>query len=328
MAPTRNRMTNAEREAVSTAILEIAEAERPITVRGLFYRVMSRGLVPKTERGYGQVQKLALQMRRQGKLPYGWITDGSRRRVTLEAFDGLDQALSSTARFYRRRLWSEQTVYVEVWTEKDAITGVIEQTTLRWDVPLVIARGYASETFLWEAAEQIEEVDKPTYIYQLGDHDYDGVKAFGKVQEKLRDLVPNDIDLNFERIAVTPAQIQQWNLQTRPDKTDRGFGPCVEVDAIDSNTLRQLVTDAIEQHIDQHALAITEAAEQSEREVLLNIAGQYGDSTDASVERARRRAERERKLQRKLQRQQAQEKVDKARREVQRLNAELASLDK
>jgi ELWxxDGT repeat protein len=60
------------------AILEVAEAENPVTVRGLFYRVMSLGLVPKTERGYYVVQRQTLKLRRAGVLPYGWITDGTR----------------------------------------------------------------------------------------------------------------------------------------------------------------------------------------------------------------------------------------------------------
>lgn len=324
MADTRNRMTNAQRETVAAAILEIAEAERPITVRGLFYRVMSRGLVPKTERGYSQVQKLTLKLRRTGELPYGWIADSSRRRITLRAYNGLDEALNATARFYRRRFWSEQNLYVEVWTEKDAITGVIEDTTLDWDVPLVVARGYASETFLWEAAEQIEEVDKPTFIYQLGDHDRDGVQAFDKTQERLRDLVPSDIDLTFQRIAVTPAQITGWNLPTRPDKTGSGFGDCVEVDAIDSNTLRELVTDAIEQHVDFDAYEALKVAERSEREILHRIAGEYGDSDDGATERSRRRAERERKLQRKLQREQIERKLREARKRLAEADRALA----
>ena len=45
-------------------VIEIADEQRPITVRGLFYRVMSRGLVPKTEKGYELVQREALKLLR------------------------------------------------------------------------------------------------------------------------------------------------------------------------------------------------------------------------------------------------------------------------
>lgn len=325
----RRRLTNAERDALREVIAEIADAEQPITVRGLFYRVMSRGLVPKTEAGYRTVQGETLRMRRRGDLPYGWITDGSRRRLRLRAYSGLDQVLNETARLYRRRLWDDQDVYIEVWTEKDAITGVVQPVTLQYDVPLVVAKGYASETFLWEAAEEIMEVDKPTFIYQLGDHDRDGVQAFDTIAAKLRDFVPGEIPITFERIAVTPNQIDELGLPTRPDKTDSGFGDCVEVDAIDSITLRALVTESIERHIDQDALRITEIAEDSEREVLRRIAGEHGDSADdADVMRRARKAHREAEHQKKIKKAAALSRRAEALAELREVDSRLADFDR
>ena len=64
----RYRRTKAE---LAAAIYEIAGAERPVTIRGLFYCVMSTGLVPKTELGYAVVQRQALSMCWGGALPYG-----------------------------------------------------------------------------------------------------------------------------------------------------------------------------------------------------------------------------------------------------------------
>ena len=45
----RYRRTNAELAEIDAALYEIAQAERPVTIRGLFYRMVSRGLVPKTD---------------------------------------------------------------------------------------------------------------------------------------------------------------------------------------------------------------------------------------------------------------------------------------
>jgi hypothetical protein len=268
----RYRRTQAELAEIDPAIYEIAEAEQPVTVRGLFYRVMSRALVPKTEHGYAVVQRQALKMRRRGDLPYGWITDGSRLRLKPRTFSSAQAALENTARMYRRDLWIDQGVHVEVWAEKDAIRGVIYPVTAEYDVPLMISRGYSSETFLWETAEGINDAGVEAVIYQLGDHDDDGVKAWKAIMRRLREFVDGDIDLTFERIAVTEEQITEFGLPTRPDKTGRGFGDCVEVDAIPSTTLRNLVGDAIESFIDPVPLRVTKAAEKSEREVLARIA--------------------------------------------------------
>ena len=140
----RHRRSNAELTEINDAIIEIAQAEQPVTVRGLFYRVMSRGLVPKTDKadkaagipsGYGIVQRQALKLRRAGDLPYGWITDGSRLRLKPRTFSSAAAALKNTARMYRQDLWIDQDVHVEVWSEKDAIRGVVYPVTAEYDVP-------------------------------------------------------------------------------------------------------------------------------------------------------------------------------------------------
>jgi hypothetical protein len=82
--------------------------------------------------------------------------------------------------------------------------------------------------------------------------------------------------LHFERLAVTEQQIAEWQLPTRPTKrTDTRSaqfrGESVEVDAIPAALLRQIVRDAIEQHIDPEALRLTQLAEQSERDILTSM---------------------------------------------------------
>jgi hypothetical protein len=273
----RHRRTRAELAEIDEAIYEIARAEHPVTVRGLFYRVMSRGLVPKTETGYGVVQRQTLKMRRHGDVPYGWITDGSRLRLKPRTWSSAAAALENTARMYRRDLWIDQRTHIEVWCEKDAIRGVVYPVTAEYDVPLMISRGFSSDTFLYETAEDINDEGNPAVIYNLGDHDPSGVAAWDDIQAKLLRFVSPEITLAFQRIAVTPEQIAELDLPTRPTKQSdsraaKFDGDSVEVDAIPSSTLRDLVRAAIECNIAQDALRLTRVAEHSEREILLRIA--------------------------------------------------------
>jgi hypothetical protein len=124
--------------------------------------------------------------------------------------------------------------------EKDALAGVVYPITNVYDVPLMVARGYASLSFLHSAAEYIGTLDVPAYIYHLGDYDPSGFNAGEKIEETLRELAPS-ADIVFERIAATPEQIEQWDLPTRPTKTTdsraKKFGSSVsvELDAIEPN---------------------------------------------------------------------------------------------
>jgi hypothetical protein len=277
----RTRRTRAEIEALENAIYEVVVAERPCTIRGVFYRITSKGLVPKTEPGYRQVQNRVLVMRRRGDLPYGWISDGTRWRIRPKTFSGISRALENAALSYRRALWDDQDVHLEIWSEKDAIRSVIHPVTAEFDVPLMVARGFASESFLWETAQEIIDDGKPAVIYQLGDHDPSGVAAWEHTQRRLTEFAPG-VDFQFERLAVTPAQIIAYNLPTRPTKTTDSragsfAGESVEVDALPSTILRHLVQEAIEFWVDDLALRVTKIAEESEREVLHRIAGEWVD---------------------------------------------------
>ena len=197
----RNRRTRAEVEELETAIYDVVEIEQPCTIRGVFYRVMSQGLVPKTENGYRQVQNRVLPMRRAGSIPYGWISDGTRWRIKPTTWTSVDRALQNTAISYRRALWDDQDVYVEIWSEKDAIRSVVAPVTAEFDVPLMVARGYPSQSFLYDTGQTIVSIGKPAVIYQLGDHDPSGVDAWDHTRRRLVEFAPTvDFTLSASRL--------------------------------------------------------------------------------------------------------------------------------
>jgi hypothetical protein len=276
----RARRTDAQLADIDAVILEVLQDEHPATLRGTFYRVMSAGAVAKSEAGYKLVGRQVLKLRRSGALPYSWITDGTRYIVKPDSWNDLDEMLEDAAASYRRMLWRDQATNVQMFTEKDAITGVIYGVTAEWDVPLGVLRGYSSESFAWSVAESLSRW-KPTIMYQLGDHDPSGVDAWRNFADKVAAFAPS-ADVRFERLAVLPEQIEAWDLPTRPTKrTDTrsaGFaGESVEVDAIPPSMLRDIVRQHIEQHIDPAALALTRSVEASERDVLTQLIGGADD---------------------------------------------------
>ena len=278
----RARRTKAQLAELDNAIVHAVAEEHPVTVRGVFYRVSSAGAVAKTENGYRAIGRRLLALRRNRRIPYNWITDGTRWVTKPNTHRDVHTMLNDAAASYRKMLWHDQHVAVHLFTEKEAISGTILPITNQWDVPLGILRGYTSESFAYNMAQEIAKTGKPTFIYQLGDHDPSGVDAWRDFQRKVQGfLVEEEGDdseekVHFERIAVTEQQIDELNLPTRPTKRSDsrapGFGgQSVEVDAIPATTLRQLVHDAIVQHLDEHAYRITREAEESEQNLLARI---------------------------------------------------------
>ena len=87
-----------------------------------------------------------------------------------------------------------------------------------------------------------------------------------------------DADITFERLAVNPDQIREWNLPSRPTKTTdsraKGFGKIsVELDAIRPRDLRELVEAAIQRHLPPEQFAILKEAEKSERDIITRLVG-------------------------------------------------------
>jgi hypothetical protein len=284
-SPTKGRRTKGAIRAIKAALHDTLAAEHPMTVRQVFYRMVSRGAIAKTEGEYKRtVVRLLGQMRWDGEIPFGWIADNTRWMRKPQTDSSVEAALRRVAESYRRSLWDDQPVYVEIWLEKDALAGVLYPETDSWDVPLMVTRGYPSLSYLNEAAEVIEAQGKPAYLYYFGDYDPSGLDIPRKVEEGIRKRAPG-ADIHFERVAVTAEQIEAWALPTRPtkrnDSRSKGFqGESVEVDAIPAGTLRSLVKDCIVRHVDQRALEVQRVAEESERELLEMMA--------AKVARAKR----------------------------------------
>ena len=273
----RPRRTRADIGRIKSAAFDLLRDDNPMTIRQLFYRLVSLGTIAKTETEYKTtVIRLLGEMRRAGEVPFGWIADNTRWMRKPPTHSSLGGFLRRSAETYRRAVWDNQDAYVEVWLEKDALAGVLIDVTAPWDVPLMVTRGYASLSYLHSAAEAIAAKGKPAYLYYFGDHDPSGLDITRAVEEGIREFAPA-ADIFFERIAVTPEQIQSLALPTRPTKTtdsrSKGFeGGSVEVDAIPPAELRQMVEDCITLHIDSDAYGRLIAVEDAERETLLAIA--------------------------------------------------------
>lgn len=263
---------------IREAILDLQDQYKRMTVRGIFYALTVRGVVPKDDaRGYVPVQRQVLLLRRQGALPWGFIADGTRWVRQPETFDSVKEALAETARLYRRNLWADQHVRMEVWLEKDALASLISDTTYGWGVPLMVSRGQSSDTYCYTAAQEAkrawEEANLETIVYALYDRDKSGRVAAEKIEEKLR-TYSDDAPITFTLLAVTDEQITDWQLPTRPAK-EKDEPDAVELDSITPDRLIRLVEDAIKGHIDPEAWNTAQAYEQSERDILMMIANTH-----------------------------------------------------
>ena len=194
----RPRRSRVEMNGIRDALVDLLTAENPMTVRQAFYRAVSSGIVEKTEAQYkGTIGRLLCELRRDRQIPFEWIADNTRWMRKPKTYDCKEDMLRLTAQTYRRALWNDQDAYVEVWLEKEALAGVVVEVTAKWDVPLMVTRGYPSLSYIHSAAEAISSQGKPAFLYYFGDHDPSGVDIPRTVDVGLRKLAP-DAEIEFD----------------------------------------------------------------------------------------------------------------------------------
>jgi hypothetical protein len=280
----RLRRTKAAVADIRDAIHDVLEADNPMTVRQVFYQLVVREVIDKTEEQYqGTVIRLLTEMRLSGRISFSWIVDESRRTRETQTFDSVTDALNETAEFYRRSAMRESDVYIEIWSEKEALSGIIYEEASEYDVPVVVSKGLPSLTQLYGSYENIHEAanaGKRSFLYQFGDHDPSGCLIPQTIATRLNAFCDEAgcERPHVERIALTPKQIERYRLPSRPTKragnrhAKQFKGRSTELDALPPRALRTLVRKCIEQHISPAQLHVLRAAEDSERTLIEKFA--------------------------------------------------------
>jgi hypothetical protein len=218
-------------------------------------------------------------MRMSNEIPFSWIVDESRRTHITQTFDNITDALNDTAEFYRRSALRESDVYIEIWSEKEALSGIIYDVASEYDVPVVVSKGMPSLTQVYGSFASVHQAGldgKQSYIYQFGDHDPSGCLVPKIIDAPINEFCEqhNCAPAIVERIALTPTQIRRYRLPTRPTKragnshAKQFTGDSTELDALPANVLRDLVRKCIERHISAAQVEALRAAEESERSII------------------------------------------------------------
>ncbi len=243
----------------------------PVTLRQLFYAMLPLGLYPKTEQAYKNLCYHTAKLRRVGMIPYAWFSDSTRWQRKQRSYRGLEEMLEIAASTYRRALWADSDCHIELWIEKDALASFFYKVTNVYDVPLMVTRGFSSMSFVYDAAEEIKNLGKETFIYYFGDFDPSGVLISRDVERKLRE---HGASVRFERVAVNESQIDEWDLPTRPTKRNSSHAKqfdsdeSVELDAVPPAQLRRVIESCMTRHLPEWELKRLRQIEAEERETL------------------------------------------------------------
>lgn len=233
-----------------------------LTLRQLYYQLVTRNLVPNTERSYKNAGKLMSQGRLAGMVDWEAMEDRLRTPNMITEWRSPAHIMDAVIRGYTLPRWQRQPRYVELWCEKDALAGVLQPITEQYHITLMVNRGYSSQSAMREAAERLRDADaddKEITILYIGDQDPSGEDMVRDVGDRLRLLTREDIEIEVIKLAITQDQVAQYNPPPNPAKMSDSraeafvakFGSSsYEADALPPDVLAAVVDGAIEELID------------------------------------------------------------------------------
>ena len=230
-----------------------------ITVRQMFYQLVTKGIVDNTDSAYYKTSDILKDGRLFGEIDWQLIVDRGRRPIMPAEFRSISHLIRSAKNAYRSDRWKEQKYYVEVIVEKDALAGILEPVAEEYHVSLLAGKGYPSISSMYDLAGRIEkkQSEKKCVILYMGDHDPSGrdmVENIPKQMEQLR------IRVKVDHIALTQNQISLYDLpsqyakksDSRYKKFKEKFGPkSCELDALEPGVLKEILKTNIKKYLNE-----------------------------------------------------------------------------
>ena len=159
-----------------------------LSLRQLYYQLVSRNLVENTERSYKRIGSILSDARIAGLIDWDMIVDRGRETTSNSHWSSPADIVAACASQFRYDLWADQKWRVEVMVEKQALEGVLEPVCSRLDISFTANKGYSSSSAMYEAGKRLaQHLDdgKSICIMYLGDHDPSGIDMTRDVWERL-----------------------------------------------------------------------------------------------------------------------------------------------
>ena len=252
-----------------------------LTLRQLYYQLVSKDIIPNTEKSYKKLGNTISNGRIAGLVDWDAIVDRTRERSSRPAWSSPNEIIESIAEQYRIDKWEGQEYRVFVWVEKEALAGVVATACIPNGIQAdyLSCRGYMSQSTIWREAQHLKEVSESgqiPIILHLGDHDPSGIDMTRDNIERLAIFsgLEHGHGFLFRRIALNYDQVKAYNPPPNPAKLSdsrvkgyiANFGKnSWELDALDPDVLVTLIQDEIGMYQDQIIWEKRAAIETAER---------------------------------------------------------------
>lgn len=289
---TKNIFTAATRPVADAIVATVDEMREylPLTVRQVYYQLVGKQIIKNCLGQYRKVSRVLVRLREEDIVPWAAIDDRSRRTTDKRGYLDVTSWLSEQLKYihpkaYGRCYIQGQQDYVEVSTEKDALSSILEAELWMFCTRLNVVRGQVSATFIEQMARRFDAAimrgQRPVLLH-FGDLDPSGVAIPKAIKRNLNER--HSVDVDVRHVALTPAQVISFNLPCSIDAVKKSdpnyktwletFGPkqaAVELDALHPESLKELLREALEGVYDASGMDLQRKQEIDDRRLVKDI---------------------------------------------------------
>ena len=292
----RNRRTKAEVEAVREAARQELALHHPMTLRQVHYRLVSRDDVvhPNTLNAYNTLSGWLRDDRLAGTIPWEWMEDRMRKARGWKGWPDPSAFLKDVLSGYQRDPWqdNEQDHYVEVWLEKDALSGIFSDALGYYRVVLNVGRGYDGWTSIKRAAgryvRQEDARNRETTVLYFGDFDPSGEDMHRSLIERLAVLGAHPevvkVALTEEDAHRLPGDVTKADDSRAAAFVAKYGDLAVELDALPVEELQGRIRSDVEARMNTDALEESHRLEREQREEMRGLADELADGLNEQNE--------------------------------------------
>lgn len=202
-------------------IIALYEAQGfTLTLRQLYYQFVVRNLLPNTEKSYDNLGAVIGKARMAGLISWRAIEDRTRALQEQSHWRTPLDYMTVPASGYQIDRWKNQRCRLEVWVEKEALTGVVKGICEANDIPYFACRGYNSMSEQWAAGQRFawykQKNNQIPVIIHLGDHDPSGIDMTRDNKDRLSVFVGEEVEVR--RIALNFDQVEEYSPPPNPAK--------------------------------------------------------------------------------------------------------------
>jgi uncharacterized protein (UPF0335 family) len=261
-------------EVVAIAASIVKQYDTGVTLRQLFYRLVSAQHIPNTQNAYKRLSKMTAEARREGWFPD--LVDNTRGIQVAMSWDTPEKAIDDIISAYRRDRTEGQEYTIYLGVEKNALRVQLQGWFRARGIPVLAFGGYPSQTFVDDIIQDIERRERPAILLYGGDFDATGVDI-------LRDFKKRTAGCWAEitRLALNEDQIAEYRLPPLPGKSwdpraesfIAAYGELiqVELDALPPDVLKKIYEDGVAEYWDSDAYDKSLAQEEEDHKKLLTV---------------------------------------------------------